>query len=484
MYRLLASLCLICVLFGNGVTSMAQRNHPKRQKSSRISERKELAARRALLKRKPGLAGLFTREKDLDGERTDQPREALEWYSEKRLPKGEKVLPVERYFQAKEKIKKMKRFSTRNNKNLPSQAESNEAEEVFDDPEFPGGTGGAGAGDGSASTSGALGTWQSLGPGNVGGRTRSLIIDPVNPDIMYAAAVAGGIWKTTNGGNSWAPLNDFLANIAVTCMAIDPSNPNILYAGTGEGFFNADGVRGAGLFKSTDAGANWTRLPSTINNTDFFFVNDVVVSPSNGQHVYAATRSGVFRSLDGGTTWTLQIASNVANAANRAMDLVMPTDQSTDYIFAAIGTFSRSHIFRNTDAAGSGTWVDVFSEVNQGRTALALAASNQNVIYAMASCISCGASTNPNFTGLNYTDGLLGVFRSTSAGDAGTWTTQVRNNSATLQDTLLLSNPVNGALTQCGIGTTQMLNQGWYDNVIAVDPTDPNKVWIGGVDFL
>src|ERR1044072_40612 len=161
MYRLLASLCLICVLFGNGVTSMAQRNHPKRQKSSRISERKELAARRALLKRKPGLAGLFTREKDLDGERTDQPREALEWYLKKRLPKGEKILPLERYFQAKEKIKKMRRFSTARNKNLPSQAEADDADEILEpgDGEFPNGTGGGADGDGSASTSGALGTW-------------------------------------------------------------------------------------------------------------------------------------------------------------------------------------------------------------------------------------------------------------------------------------------------------------------------------------
>ena len=60
----------------------------------------------------------------------------------------------------------------------------------------------------------------------------------------------------------------------------------------------------------------------------------------------------------------------------------------------------------------------------------------------------------------------------------------MRNNSANLQDTLLLSNPVNGALTQCGIGTSQMFNQGWYDNVIAVDPTDPDKVWAGGVDLF
>src|SRR6476661_8038509 len=102
MYRLLASLFLICMLLFNGVTSMAQRNHPKRQKQkeSRISERqreakhesrKELAAKRALIKRNPRLAGLFNDEKDLDGQRTDQPREALEWYLQKRLPKGEKT---------------------------------------------------------------------------------------------------------------------------------------------------------------------------------------------------------------------------------------------------------------------------------------------------------------------------------------------------------------------------------------------------------
>ena len=301
---------------------------------------------------------------------------------------------------------------------------------------------------------------------------------------MYAAGVAGGIWKTTDAGSSWTPLNDFLANIAVTVLAMDPADHNTLYAGTGEGFFNADGVRGAGIFKTNDGGAHWTRLASTASNANFFFISDIVVSPANGQHVYAATRTGVWRSLDGGTSWTQVIVSNVANGANGAMDLVMRTDQATDYIFAAVGTFARSHIFRNVDAGGAGVWEDVFSEVNQGRTAFAIAPSNQNVIYAMAACINCPAGTNPNFPTANYTDGLLGVFRSTSSGDTGSWTTQTRNNSATLQDTLLLSNPVNGALTQCGIGTSQFLNQGWYDNVFAVDPSDENKVWAGGVDLF
>ena len=502
MRSLITSMTLICIFLMNGVTSLAQSNHPKarverkgsnsspRQKqastkreSRKAESRKEVAARRKLIKRNPRLASLFKGESEEEVLRSDQPREAIEWYLQKRLPKGEKQLPIERYFAAKEKIKQMKRFSTANNKNLPPQAEANDTEEVLDG-EFPNSTGGGGAGDGSASTSGVLGTWQSIGPGNVGGRTRALLIDPTNPDVMYAAAVAGGIWKTTNAGATWLPLNDFLANIAVTSLAFDSSNPNTIYAGTGEGYFNADGVRGAGIFKTTDAGAHWTRLPATVSNSNFFFVNKIVVSPVNGQHVYAATRTGVWRSLDGGSTWNQAIVSNVANGANGAMDLVMRTDQATDYIFAAVGTFSRSHIFRNTDAGGAGTWEDVYSEANMGRTSLAIARSNQNVIYAMSACISCGAGTNPNFPTASYTDGLLAVFRSNSAGDAGSWTAQVRNTSPNLQDTLLLTNPVNGALTQCGFGTSQFLNQGWYDNVIAVDPTDPEKVWIGGIDLF
>jgi hypothetical protein len=149
MNRLLASLFLICMLTLNGVTSMAQRNlkrqkarveqkeviastrkkHSSERERGREREarhkresRKELAAKRAAIKRNPRLAALFNGEEDLDGERTDQPREALEWYLQKRLPKGEKILPIDRYFQAKEKIKRMKRFSTRNNK----QTDSNE----------------------------------------------------------------------------------------------------------------------------------------------------------------------------------------------------------------------------------------------------------------------------------------------------------------------------------------------------------------------
>src|SRR5262245_3418729 len=452
----------------------------KTRKTSRVpvarnDKNKRKSKDRAATTRKDGRAPLiFDVDRDRLADRFDQPGEDLHGYFEKRLPKGEKNLPVDRYFEAKEKVKKMKRYSTAKRKLMPSQAEIGDSGE---DGQFPNGTGGGGAGDGSPSTSGALGTWQPLGPGNVGERTRALLIDPNNPDVMYAAAVAGGIWKTTNGGGAWDPLNDFLANIAVTCLVMDPTNSNTIYAGTGEGFFNADGVRGAGIFKTTDGGDHWTRLAATASNSNFFFVNDLVVSPANGQHVYAATRTGVWRSLDGGASWTQVLVSNAANGANGAMDLVMRTDQGTDYIFAAVGSFAQSHIFRNTDAGGAGAWVDVYTEANMARTSLAIAPSNQNVIYAMAAQV--GAGSNPT-----YTDGLLAVFRSTASGDPGAWTTQVRNNSPNIQDTLLLSNPVNGVLTQCGFGASQFLNQGWYDNVLAVDPTDENKVWAGGIDLF
>ena len=79
---------------------------------------------------------------------------------------------------------------------------------------------------------GPMPTWSWLGPGNRGGRTRAFVIDPTDPDIMYAGGVAGGIWKSTDGGASWNPADDLLLNLAVASLAIDPTNPSVLYAGT------------------------------------------------------------------------------------------------------------------------------------------------------------------------------------------------------------------------------------------------------------
>ena len=93
----------------------------------------------------------------------------------------------------------------------------------------------------------------------------------------------------------------FWANLAITSIDYDPSNTQTFYVGTGEGFYNADAVRGAGIWKTTDGGSNWNQLSSTDNN-DFYYVQKVKVTSSGT--IIAATRAGLFRSTNGGSSWT------------------------------------------------------------------------------------------------------------------------------------------------------------------------------------
>ncbi len=374
--------------------------------------------------------------------------EAIAYYRLKRLPADEKEIPVERYQTAQEQMAKMRKYSTAQQRYGPART----AREAHDT---------------DAATEG-LGTWTALGPGNIGGRTRALLIHPATPNVMYAAGVAGGVWKTTNSGARWEPLTDMMANLAVTCLAFDPSHPNTIYAGTGEGFFNSDAVRGAGIFRTTDGGLTWSQLASTATS-DFFYVNDVVVSTAHPQHLYAGTRTGVWRSLNGGTHW-----EKVLDYVDGCLDLVLRTDQMTDYVFAACGSLGGGEIFRNTDAGGAGTWTSVKKETGMGRTSLAIAPANQNVVYAVAASNTFGT----------FRYGLHAVFRSMNGGEAGSWTAQVRNDNATKLNTILFSHPLSAFSAECGLGASAFLNQGWFDNVIAIDPLDANRVWVGGIDLF
>jgi photosystem II stability/assembly factor-like uncharacterized protein len=331
--------------------------------------------------------------------REDEPEEAAEFFALKRLPPGATALPVEQYQEAIEQMRQMPRYSTSNRTFMPPESES-----IVPDVAI------------------SLGSWSQLGPGNIGGRTRAILIDPVTPTTMYAAGVAGGVWKSTNGGASWSAVSDLIANLAVNSLAMDPANASVIYAGTGEGYFDLDAVRGTGIFKTTNGGTTWTQLANTAppTSTNFYFVNKIVVSPNSSQRVYAATRTGIFRSLDGGSTWS-QVLNAVA--VNGCTDLVIRTDQVADYMFAACATFAQATVYRNTDAGGTGTWTAVLSEANMGRTSLAIAPSQQSTVYALASEYNTSAGT--------FQYGLHAAFRSTSNGDSGTWTAQVRNTSVT-----------------------------------------------------
>ncbi|MEL6589775.1 MAG: hypothetical protein AAFQ68_06835, partial [Bacteroidota bacterium] len=146
--------------------------------------------------------------------------------------------------------------------------------------------------------------WEERGPINVGGRTRAVLIDANDPtgNTIWTGGVSGGLFKTTNivsNDPQWQPINDLFQNLSVTAIVQDPTNPNNLYFGTGEGWFNTDALRGLGIWKSSDGGNTWAQLPSTANNAFFFYTQDMAID-ANGV-VFAATREGgLQRSTDGG----------------------------------------------------------------------------------------------------------------------------------------------------------------------------------------
>ncbi len=403
----------------------------------------------------------------------DHPAEAEAFFVRKRVPPGETVLPVERYQQARQHMQTMRQHSIPAQAFLPSRAELGTS--------APGAgrtaaaTKAAGGAAGSASRPQDASGWTNLGPGDIGGRTLALAIDPNDAATIYAGTADGGIWKTTDGGQSWAPVGDLLPSLAIGSLVMDPHNSSVVYAGTGEGSFNGDAVRGAGVFQTVDAGATWTQMSGTAT-PDFYYVNKLALSPASGR-LYAATGTGVWRYNPVGGSWKQLLSPNTFLGC---FDLALRVDGSgNDVLTAACGSFLQGGIFQNAQAQVAGTpWNLVFTTPAMGRTALAIAPSNPDIIYAVV-------ASNANGPHSGYNQGLLGVFRSTQGGAAGTWLPRVLNTSRDTLSTLLLNNPVYSALAACDFGPFNIyITQGWYDITIAVDPTNSDRVWVGGIDLF
>ncbi|MCP4654121.1 MAG: hypothetical protein GY856_01750, partial [bacterium] len=396
----------------------------------------------------------------------DEPDAAQELYHRKRIPSGAAVEPMALYRAAREHMLDLPRYSTSQEFLLPSRREMRGTHQA------------------QHKVPAQLGTWEPLGPGNIGGRTRAFLIHPGKPRIRWAAGVSGGIWKTEDSGRQWRPLDDLMVNIAVNSLAMDPAVPDVIYAGTGEGHFREVvrgtdlPLRGAGIFKTVDGGESWSRLEATAND-DFQWVNDLVVSPIHSRRLYAATRTGVWRSRDRGTTWMRVLDPEVVGGC---YDLVIRSDrQHDDEVLAACGSFDQATIWRNTEAQRGRNnygWTPVLTEEGMGRTSLAIAPSNQEVIYASASTYRPGETTG-------RTGRLHAIFRSDRGGEEGSWYATVRGDDPVLLNTLLLSNPVVAHYEICGFGEPrETYGFGWYTNVIAVDPVDPDIVWAGGIDLF
>ncbi len=305
--------------------------------------------------------------------------------------------------------------------------------------------------------------WTSVGPSsiylgspgyNYAGRITAVVADPKVANTIYVAGAGGGVWKTTDGGSSWTPLTDGMPWQAMGALAIDPENSQTIYAGTGEPNNSGDSQYGIGIYKSTNGGTSWTLIPPASESNPFFrkTISKIIVDPSSSNTIYVSVCSfgvnglygggGVWKTTDGGNTWT-NTTSATLNTGAQVSDMVMdPTNHLT--LYAADGVLygdAENGIYKTTN--GGSTWAlagTTPSGTAVGRFSLGISNSTPPVIYT--------GIQNPS------TYGLFGVYKSTDSG--ATWTN----------------------LPNC---PDYMGTQGWYDQFVAVSPKNPNIVYVAGV---
>ena len=417
----------------------------------------------------PPSAPTFTPE---DEPRFDEPGAAARHDLLRRRPVDARLDMPRLYEDASRRMVSLGRFASRINRALPAAQPSarvwtagGRAIPMFD----------------RSAAAGVLDAWTPLGPGNIGGRTRVVRFHPTVHTTLFAAGVSGGVWKSDDNGTTWRPTGDGLTNIAVNALLIDPLRPDVMYAGTGEGYFREEirgtglPLRGAGIYTTTDGGRSWTQLPAT-NTPDFHWVNDLAFGVADSRRLYAATRSGVWRSTDNGATWARLLDVAVRGGC---LDLAIRPDRSEDVLFASCGSYEQATVYRFPNAADRSDVEVVLREPDMGRTSVAIAPSNPDIVYALAASNADG----PN--GI-YRQGLLAVYRSDRGGVAGSWETRVNNSDATFLNTMLLTNTASAASRVCNPAAppVQPTTMGWYNNVLAVDPRDPERVWAAGVDWF
>ncbi len=239
--------------------------------------------------------------------------------------------------------------------------------------------------------------WRFIGPMR-GGRTVALDGVADQPNLFYIAAVNGGIWKSQDAGRTWVPIFDSESTGSIGALAVAPSDPRIVYAGSGEGLQRPDLAIGNGIYKSIDGGATWTHL----GLRDGEQIGSMAVNPSDPNRLFVAVlghpygpnpERGIYRSLDGGRTFTRVLFEN-ENVGG--FDVVLdPQNSKTVYatLWAARqapweigGSFEMpgSGIFKSVDGGTTWTQLDGGLPSRMGRAEVAVAPSNPHVVYAYA----------------------------------------------------------------------------------------------------
>ncbi len=324
-------------------------------------------------------------------------------------------------------------------------------------------------------------TWTERGPNNIGGRTRGFLFDQSDAtgNTALAGGVGGGLWRTTNfkTGATWTQISTIGSNLAVTCIAQDPQTLTTFYAGTGEGVGNGDAIRGLGVYKSTDGGLTWSLLAATTtggaNVNDFSYVQKILVY-NNGTHdVYAACRSAVFcnagglmRSTNGGTSW-----SRVLGTYSGCGNCTCATDfRVYDIEKSVSGDLWVSSLTEATASSGK-IWMSPAGATvgNSGTWVDKTPTGTWNRIE-----LACSPTNNNRIYALLQGSGNgVGGIRRTDDGaatPATSWT------------------DITNTALWCDQGTSSSVDfsrgQAWYDLTLAIKPDDDNTVFAGGVDIM
>jgi hypothetical protein len=306
------------------------------------------------------------------------------------------------------------------------------------------------------------GDWNFVGPiavnqSNEGiGRVNRFAFHPTNANILWAATAAGGLWKTTTAGNSWFPLTDGLPNLNLSGVAVNPQNPNSIYILTGDG--DAAGVgadrccsfsrSSTGVLKSVDGGATWEytglKWDESVGRRGY----KLVMHPSDTNRLFVATTSGLYRTDNGGFSWTQTFSS---------LDIFdiefMPNNSQVVYFGTDNGQFYRS-------TNGGLNFGVQFTSVNPlaGRVSIAVTPDNSSAVYMLISNDKDDDNPDSSYT-------FNGLYYSDSMGVNGSW---IKRES-------VLPNVFGGD------GTVLVDGQQNYDHALAVSPINVNQVITGGI---
>jgi photosystem II stability/assembly factor-like uncharacterized protein len=293
--------------------------------------------------------------------------------------------------------------------------------------------------------------WTFMGPNTSAGgysgigRLNCIGFHPTIANTFWVGAPAGGLWKTTDGGTTWSTNTDNLPVLGISDIAINPSNPNIIYIATGDGdnTVNMGDTKSVGVLKSTDGGATWSTTGLNLSLSSKIIIRRLIINPTNPLILIAATSNGIYRTADGGTSWTQQKTGWFIDVEYKPSD--------PNYAYASTFDFNgNSQIYTSTDSGV--TWNQVTSFSGIIRIDIAVTANSPNLVDAL--CVDSQS-------------GLYGLYNSKNSGATFT---QYFNANCT-------NNFLNFSFDASGCG-----GQGFYDLAYTINPSDSNEIWMGGIN--